>query len=136
MRSGDCTPLPKPVRHISEGDGGVWHIPTPTVSDLYTQNLASTQQKEHTNHSVTLAQWANRYPTPSTMDYINRKHMRPSRAATNRKTGYLSEAVPGELNPDWIEWLMGLPIGWTASEPLATGSYQQWLRGFSHDDSV
>ena len=29
----------------------------------------------------------------------------------------------GRLNPDWVEWLMGLPIGWTALEPLETPSY-------------
>ena len=33
------------------------------------------------------------YPTPTTMDHIDRKGMRPSRAATNRKTGYLSEMI-------------------------------------------
>jgi hypothetical protein len=32
-------------------------------------------------------------PTPTAMDYIDRKSMRPSRAATNRKTGYLSEMI-------------------------------------------
>jgi hypothetical protein len=26
------------------------------------------------------------------------------------------------------EWMMGFPIGWTASEPLATGRFQRWLR--------
>ena len=33
------------------------------------------------------------WPTPSTMDYIIRKGMRPSRAVTGRTTGYLSEAI-------------------------------------------
>ena len=33
------------------------------------------------------------YPTPTTMDHIDRKGMRPSRAATNRKSGYLSEMI-------------------------------------------
>jgi hypothetical protein len=32
-------------------------------------------------------------PTPTAMDHIDRKGMRPSRAATNRKTGYLSEMI-------------------------------------------
>ena len=32
-------------------------------------------------------------PTPNTMDHIDRKGMRPSRAATNRKSGYLSEII-------------------------------------------
>ena len=33
------------------------------------------------------------FPTPTTMDHIDRKGMRPSRATTNRKTGYLSEMI-------------------------------------------
>ena len=53
------------------------------------------------------------WPTPSTMDNIERKGMRPSRAATGRKTGYLSESVTGQLNPLWVECLMGYPLGWT-----------------------
>lgn len=37
--------------------GGVQvNFPTPTVSDIYTDNLASTQQKEGSMHSVTLPQ--------------------------------------------------------------------------------
>ena len=25
-------------------------------------------------------------------------------------------ASDGELNPDWVEWLMGFPFGWTDTE--------------------
>lgn len=32
----------------------------------------------------------------------------------------------GQLNPDWVEWLMGFPIGWTALKPLATRKFQKW----------
>lgn len=39
------------------------------------------------------------------------------------------EQLGGTLNPDWCEWFMGWPIGWTASEPLATDRFQQWLLG-------
>jgi len=48
------------------------NLPTPTVSDQYTGNLASTQQKEGSLHSVTLAQVFQRddlFPTPTTRDY-------------------------------------------------------------------
>ena len=38
----------------------------------------------------------------------------------------LQTQVGGQLNPDWVEWLMGWPIGWTASKPLATGRFRQW----------
>nr|WP_260858718.1 hypothetical protein [Paraburkholderia sp. BCC1885] len=33
----------------------------------------------------------------------------------------------GQLNPEWVEWLMGWPIGHTALEPLATARYREWL---------
>ena len=39
------------------------------------------------------------------------------------------EDLGGTLNPDWCEWFMGWPIGWTASEPLATDRFRQWLLG-------
>ena len=31
-----------------------------------------------------------------------------------------SEATPGQLNPRWVEWLMGFPVGWLNSEHSAT----------------
>ena len=27
-------------------------------------------------------------------------------------------SIKGRLNPAWVEWLMGWPIGWTLLEPL------------------
>jgi len=48
----------------------------------------------------------------------------------DRGKGNLGEKVGGQLNPMWVEWLMGLPIGWTALKPLATESYRQWWRDF------
>jgi len=39
-----------------------------------------------------------------------------------------SPPAGGPLNPDWTDWLMGLPIGWTASKPLATPKFLRWLR--------
>jgi hypothetical protein len=32
----------------------------------------------------------------------------------------------GLLNPNFSEWLMGWPIGWTDLKPLATDKFQQW----------
>ena len=32
------------------------------------------------------------------------------------------------LNPRFVAWLMGFPIGWECSEPLEMASYQQWRR--------
>ena len=43
----------------------------------------------------------------------------------------LANQIGGALNPPWVEWLMGWPIGWTASEPLATESFRRWRRAHS-----
>lgn len=32
----------------------------------------------------------------------------------------------GQLNPDWVEWLMGWPIGWTSLKPIDSISCQEW----------
>lgn len=32
------------------------------------------------------------------------------------------EQAGGSLNPTWVEWLMGFPLGWTVLEPSATPS--------------
>jgi hypothetical protein len=32
----------------------------------------------------------------------------------------LTERVGGKLNPTWVEWLMGWPLGWTDLKPLVT----------------
>jgi hypothetical protein len=50
------------------------NLPTPTVSDQYTGNLSSTQQKPGSMHSVTLAQVFHKpdlFPTPVAADWKN-----------------------------------------------------------------
>jgi hypothetical protein len=37
--------------------------------------------------------------------------------------------LSGQLNPDWVEWLMGWPTGWTSLEPLPEGTLEEWQRG-------
>ncbi len=34
--------------------------------------------------------------------------------------------VGGKLNPVWVEWLMGWPLGWTDLKPLEMDKFQQW----------
>lgn len=36
-----------------------------------------------------------------------------------------------QLNPAFVDWLMGWPPGWSACEPLETESYRSWLREHS-----
>lgn len=85
------------------------------------------------------------YPTPTARDWKsgkvgpaiadhrgNPKNSRPLNEVVllptptaSRRSGLQSHgenAILGSLNPDWVEWLMGLPIGWTASTPSATAT--------------
>jgi hypothetical protein len=50
-------------------------------------------------------------PTPTLTDQVNSKQGRS----------------PGRLNADWVEWLMGWPIGWTSTEPMEPGAFEHWF---------
>jgi hypothetical protein len=34
--------------------------------------------------------------------------------------------MTGQLNPAWVEWLMGWPIGWTELKPLEMARFREW----------
>jgi hypothetical protein len=36
------------------------------------------------------------------------------------------EKPPAQLNADWVEWLMGWPLGWTDLKPLEMDKFQKW----------
>ena len=58
------------------------------------------------------------WPTPRQFMYKD--------ATTDRGKGNLGEKVGGQLNPTWVEWLMGWPIGWTDLKPLAMDKFRSW----------
>ncbi|MNK87232.1 hypothetical protein D3C87_1071630 [compost metagenome] len=33
----------------------------------------------------------------------------------------------GELNPEWVEWIMGWVVGWTSLEPIAEHAVANWM---------
>lgn len=37
----------------------------------------------------------------------------------------------GQLNPTWVEWLMGWPLEWTALKPLEMDRFHEWQRQHS-----
>ena len=49
-----------------------------------------------------------------------------SQATHDKNSRPLSERVGGLLNPNWVEWLMGWPIGWTELKPLAMDRFREW----------
>ncbi len=69
-----------------------------------------------------------KFPTPkgtaSGPDYArtNREKSGGDDLATN-----IARQTPGQLNPMWVEWLQGWPLGWTDCAPLEMDKFQQWL---------
>jgi len=59
-------------------------------------------------------------PTPTHHNYKEGAY--PSEYT--RKTPTLATHAGGKLNPMWVEWLMGWPIGWTDLKPLVMDKYQ------------
>ncbi len=78
------------------------------------------------------------YPTPTTSDRFNvepqhdkgRKLLRMEAhpEGTENLTAAQANQMNGQLNPDWVEWLMEWPIGWTSLEPLSGEKYQGWVQ--------
>jgi hypothetical protein len=71
------------------------NLPTPTVSDTFTANLKSTQQKPGSMHSVTLPQAMKMLPTPTTMDAkaTNTKSVAEKFLATGKQTCLTYEII-------------------------------------------
>jgi hypothetical protein len=62
------------------------------------------------------------WPTPTAQDAKN--NGAPSQMERNTKP--LNAEVGGALNPTWVEWLMGWPLGWTDCGASATDKFRQW----------
>lgn len=65
------------------------------------------------NLRTAVKQW----PTPAGRDW---RSGGASEKTMQKNARPLSETVtggkPGQLNPDWVEWMMGWPIGWTRTD--------------------
>jgi len=88
------------VRPILERESGLW----PTVTATANQ-LAPSMQKRYAKPI---------WPTPTA--HNAKETNAPSES--NLHTPTLAAQVGGHLNPTWVEWLMGWPLGWTDLKPL------------------
>lgn len=134
------------------GEGILW--PTPCAADGYTQKLRSTQQQGMGRHLLNLPAAIRLYPTPRANEGKDRlQHVPPSRMKSPGKCNLtqaiamermfttpcaedsigstgggnhrsLRTDVSGQLNPEWTEWLMGFPAGWSELEPSAMRLYR------------
>lgn len=118
MQNGIVYQLPPLVRltAVTESSSLLMH-PTPDTSGLGGSNARKAYKKR-------LQTW----PTPTASDHRNRGNLDnpciQRRIALGKQIGLTMQAG-GQLNPTWVEWLMGFPLEWTALDVLAMQSYQQ-----------
>ena len=91
----------------------VQFYPTPRASDGNSPGIHGTGGQDL---RTVIAMMEGLYPTPTAQDAKN-STLPPSQKGRDSIPGMLlTEGVTGKLNPQWVEWLMGYPIGWTELE--------------------
>ena len=105
--------------------------PTPNAWDAK-RGPMSKELMETGKHQISLVtavrhnQQMEKIPTSQASDHRDRGNMsNPSiqrRAEKGKQLNLSMVAHPtsGQLNPTWVEWLMGWPLGWTDLKPLET----------------
>lgn len=114
MRSGVCSerkPLERPTCGAAYGSS----VPTPTARDA----SSSVRNGPNSNPGTTLTAFVRMYPTPNARDHRSGKGRKE-----NGHSPQLPEVLGGLVNPRWVEWLMGFPVGWTKFTPSATRKYR------------
>ena len=112
-------------------------FPTPTASCGGKEINRATGKK--------LITMVSQFPTPRTKgmcggtgSFQKMKDLETKGIITPDERKQMTAGSGGQLNPTWVEWLMGWPLEWTALKPLATGKFLQWRQlhsGFCLADS-
>lgn len=124
MIVGGLVYLPQALEpRIKEKDG--CYLPTPTATP-YGRNKSlgpNSKVRPSLQSMATNARW----PTPLARD----GKVSPGAA---RATYSLPGKVGGKLNPTWVEWLMGFPLGWTELSPsviaLSLYKFERGLKSY------
>lgn len=103
--------------------------PTPTVHGNY--NRADLSRKSGNGLVTAVLRWLPpRAATKGDWTTIEQQRLSGQQRAKMRERGQELPRGGGQLNPDWVEWLMGWPIEWTDLGPLATDRFRKWLKSF------
>jgi hypothetical protein len=124
-RSGVLFQHPTLERPISETGAGLW--PTPTLADGKGGPGHQGRKGGLNLRTAVSRPW----PTPvASMAKGSSPAALTRRSGADRTNDRLDHAVMasdgGQLSPEWVEWLMGWPIGWTALKPLAMDKFREW----------
>ena len=79
-----------------------------------------------------------RFPTPRTKglcggtgSFQMLAKLKEAGKITEEERRSMASGNGGALNPEWVEWLMAFPHGWTDSSPLETRRFLSWRRRLS-----
>ena len=81
----------------------IYFIPTPRAQNIKTSEKAKRESKS----SPGLADYIQMFPTPKA------QNCRGDGKPHGNGGPSLDVVAGGALNPDWVEWLMGFPPGWS-----------------------
>jgi len=92
---------------------------TPQARDYRTGQASRWEDTGH--RSRNLNDQIAMFPTPTTGaglcggsgNYQQLKRLEAGGTITEKERKSMSQGNGGQLNPDWVEWLMGFPVGWT-----------------------
>tara|TARA_R110000737_G_scaffold343946_1_gene370493 strand:+ start:506 stop:952 length:447 start_codon:yes stop_codon:yes gene_type:complete len=141
MLDGVCYPQPNAERRISAIESGFIAAPTAKANQLapsmmkhpscramlptpMASDVAGGARKPDGKRGYSLREVAagKVWPTPAARDWKDGNYASES----ERHTPPLAVHAGGKLNPTWVEWLMGWPLGWTELKPLGMDKFQQW----------
>ena len=97
--------------------------PTPTAGDSKSSGAAGYSTASGRHSGTTLTDAVVRFPTPRTTGLVGGAHAREAMEKL--------DFPRSQLNPTWVEWLMGWPLGWTDCAPLETGRFLEWQHSHS-----
>ena len=101
-------------------------LPTPSASTYGSNRGGAAGRTGKDRPSLDTMARKGLWPTPAARDGTQHGYT-PACTTRRQKEGHsvqlperLSLEERGPLNPAWVEWLMGFPIGWTDLEPSET----------------
>lgn len=98
--------------------------PTPRSQDA--KRGAATEWELQSGRNNLHIAVAKQLPTPTARDWRHGSANQPLEKMRLNDT-IAHEGNGGQLSPDWVEWLMNWPIGWTSLEPLAPDAVDEWV---------
>ena len=136
MLDGELSELGTSVRPTSEPECGSW--PTPTCQETEHPNavLTSTGRRLSKNgkssHSLNLADSVMRWPTPLRSDWKRRgpnskQQGLPEKVRSKETIINTPTQQKSQLNPSWVEILMGWPRNWTNIKHSTSTDFNKWL---------